>query len=81
MAGATEEIRNKTVNRLILMLFILLSACATKPDPTRLTGRLNQAHEAAGRTGEHIGHVRTRLETIDYKSGRAKELLDKGFAK
>lgn len=63
------------------MLLIFLSACATKPDDTKLKGHLNQASDSTGRTGQHIDHVRTRLETIDYKSGRAKELLDKGFAK
>jgi len=69
------------MNRLTLMLCFLLSACATKPDATKLKGRLSQASDAAGKTGTHIGHVRTRLETIDYKAGKARELLDKGFAK
>jgi hypothetical protein len=67
--------------RLNLMFFIFLSACASKPDPTKLKGHLNEAAVASNQTGQHISHVRTRLETIDYKSSRAKELLDKGFAK
>lgn len=69
------------MNRFNLMLFILFTACATKPDDSKLKGHLTQAGESTGQTGTHIGHVRNRLETIDYKSQRAKELLDKGFAK
>jgi len=63
------------------MFTFLLSACAAKPDPSVLKGHLTQAGASTGQTQTHIGHVRTRLETIDYKAGRAKDLLDKGVSK
>lgn len=69
------------MTRFLLMFALLLSACATQPDSSKLKGHLTQAGATTSQTQTHIGHVRTRLETIDYKAGRAKQLLDKGSPK
>lgn len=63
------------------MALIALSACQTQGNAPKLQGHLQGAKNASSDTAQHIGKTRNSIERIDYKAGRARKLLDEGFAK
>jgi len=67
------------MKRYLIIPILLLCGCQTpSQSAAKLQSHLAGAKTASDKTGAGIHAVRGRLETIDYKSGRAKKLLDQG---
>jgi outer membrane lipoprotein-sorting protein len=74
-----NQVNQITLTSVIAVL--CFSACQQTGSAPKLQSHLSAAKSSSDQTSKHIQSVKGNLETIDFKAGRAKKLLEQGVEK